>query len=707
MRGRLWFWLLFGGLWAGLALASAEVRADLPRPRLTRLFPAGGAAGTTVDVTTEGVDLEGATVLRFEQPGLTATLVEGKAYRVTIGADVPEGIYEARLVGTYGASVPQLFAVTRGLVDVREKDPNETPEEAQPVELNCCIHGQSDGNGQDCFRVALKAGQRVVFDCQAQRTDSSLDATLILAAMDGRVLATSGDYYGRDPLIDFPVTADGEYVVTVHDLSYRGGFPYRLLITNRPHVEAVFPRAVQSGQRAELQFLGRNLPGSVISSAVNDPPLEEVRAAIDVPTDLGATGRFLMTDLPCDHSPQSSQVAWVLSGLQTRGPAEWSSVRPAALVVVDQQVVIEREPNSTREQPQAIELPVVVAGRFDGPRDADWYTFQVPADGNYYVDVYSERLGARADPYVAVYDEQGQVVVEHDDYGHRVRSLDGHLRDPYGQVSLQKAKRYHLLVQDRYSRGGARYQYVLSLSAGLPDFQVNAMLGGAPAIRAGGQEFIDVVLDQRGGFNSPVTITAEGLPAGVTALPCILRSTIHGQLVLRADRSAPESDTSIRLWATGVHEGRELRREVKFATLATNGNGCRPMRDLVLSVRGTAPYAVRFEPEQVTVAAGQSVEVRVVAERLWPEFTGPIDLVSPGVPGFLQIGNQTIPAGATELRFQLTAQGGMQPGEYTTAIWAQAQVPFSKAPEKDPPKNTLVVLPTTPVRVTVPEAEKK
>ena len=38
-----------------------------------------------------------------------------------------------------------------------------------------------------------------------------------------------------------------------------GGFPYRLVISNGPHVENVFPRAVQLGQSNTLGVYGRNL----------------------------------------------------------------------------------------------------------------------------------------------------------------------------------------------------------------------------------------------------------------------------------------------------------------------------------------------------------------------------------------------------------------------------------------------------------------
>ena len=146
-------------------------------------------------------------------------------------------------------------------------EPNNSPDKAQAVAVNSAVNGSSDGNNQDLFKLTLKQGQRIVIDCQSARLDTEMDPTLVLFAADGRQLASNADYYGRDPLIDFVAPADGEYLVEVKDLTYRGGYPYRLVITDRPHIENVFPRAVQAGQTVELTVLGRNLgPGSVPSS---------------------------------------------------------------------------------------------------------------------------------------------------------------------------------------------------------------------------------------------------------------------------------------------------------------------------------------------------------------------------------------------------------------------------------------------------------
>src|SRR5262249_21831648 len=146
--------------------------------------------------------------------------------------------------------------------EVAEKEPNDSADKAQVVPLDCVVNGSSDGDGDDYFRFSAKKGQRVVLDCWALRLDSTLRASMELADADGKVLARSRPYHLRtDPLLDVLLPADGDYVVHVHDATYVGGLPYRLVITTRPQIENVFPLAVESGKKATLSVLGRNLPG--------------------------------------------------------------------------------------------------------------------------------------------------------------------------------------------------------------------------------------------------------------------------------------------------------------------------------------------------------------------------------------------------------------------------------------------------------------
>jgi hypothetical protein len=245
------------------------VQAELPSIRFDRLTPLGASAGSSVEAEVAGADIEEVQSLWFDHPGLTAEPVKDRdrRFQIKVASDVPAGTYDVRLVGRWGVSNPRLFSIDHGLTDVVDTEPNNDPSTAQVVVVNSAIAGMSDGNNDDTFRFTAKVKQRLIIDCQSGKLDSLMDATMSLSTADGRILASSSDHNGRDPLIDVIIPADGDYLIRVYDLSYRGGFPYRLLITDKSHVETVFPRAVQAGQNVELVALGQNLgDGSAESS---------------------------------------------------------------------------------------------------------------------------------------------------------------------------------------------------------------------------------------------------------------------------------------------------------------------------------------------------------------------------------------------------------------------------------------------------------
>ena len=60
-------------------------------------------------------------------------------------------------------------------------------------------------------------------------------AALTVSDAGGKVLARSRPYFLRtDPLLDVLIPADGEYTVELHDMTYQGGLPFRLVISTRP-----------------------------------------------------------------------------------------------------------------------------------------------------------------------------------------------------------------------------------------------------------------------------------------------------------------------------------------------------------------------------------------------------------------------------------------------------------------------------------------
>src|SRR5947208_4795484 len=81
--------------------------AELPLTRLSTLFPPGGQAGTTFEVAVTGADLDETNQLHFSQTNITSKQKlsektgepDPTRHLVTIGALVPPGNYEVRVVG--------------------------------------------------------------------------------------------------------------------------------------------------------------------------------------------------------------------------------------------------------------------------------------------------------------------------------------------------------------------------------------------------------------------------------------------------------------------------------------------------------------------------------------------------------------------------------------------------------------------------------
>jgi len=700
-----------GGL---LLTATIVARADLPSPRLDQLSIVGASSGTSVDLTLSGNDLDGSETLICGHPGLRGEFVKAESpsrlhFKLHTSPDVPAGTYDVYVAGRFGVTNPRLWHVTRGLTDVAETEPNNNATTALAVGVNVAISGQADGNNQDVFKFPAKAGQRIVLDCLSARLETEMDAALTVFGPAGQQLASNSDYYGRDPFIDFVAPTDGEYFVEVRDLTYRGGYPYRLLIHDRPHVDSIFPRAVQVGQPVTLTGFGRNLGGTPSEWRIADLPLEQKPLSYTPHDDLFAIGGFRFREHPLQHSVLPTAATCTLVGEQFLA----LDAEPQVVVLTDGPTSVEQEPNDSRDQPQSISVPAMVSARFDRPRDADWYAFETDdTAGQYGFDVYAERIAGRCDPYLFVYDEQGNRVFELDDFGHRVSAFDGHLRDPSGTTNLQPKKKYRVIVQDRYQRGGARYQYVLSVRKAKSDFfaasiHSNTNVAGT-TVWQGGAAYLDVVLHHVDGGNQfPTTITAEGLPEGLHVTPTTIGGDNRGTVVFWSDDNAPAWIGPVKLFATSKHGDRELRREVRPYTRAYQQVGSRPMREQLLAVRERAPYALRIEPERIGIEAGQKAEMKLIAARFWPEFQNAVNFQPLNWPGQFQLGNGTIPAGQTDVTISVQVQPGTRPGDYTLAILGQAQVPFHKDPNEKNRPTILVPMPSRPVTITVTAAEKK
>jgi hypothetical protein len=681
-----------------LTLFTLPAHAELPQIRLERIFPLGGAAGSTIEFEITGRDLDDTKALHIDHPGIRAEWVKANQFRLTIAADVPPGVYDVRAVGKYGISAGRLFAVSRGLSEVLEKEPNDAPEQAQAVPFPVAINGQSDGNGDDAFRFPAHQGDRITIDAQAFRLDSTLRPTLSLSTAGGKELARSKPYYERvDALLDVVIPADGDYIVNVADATYSGGLPYRLVVSKQPLLENAFPCALAPGETAELTITGRNLPGGrpVEGPDVNGLSLEQVTLPVSVPADAP-----ILVPLP---SPSLNART-----IQVRPKGLDDALNPLTLLWADAPVTREQEPNDVADKAQALTPDTYLAGRFDRPGDADWFSFTAKSGEALAIELFAERLDLPGDPRVIVTNEKGQELTSLDDHGIRFNSLDMYNRDPQGVFRAPADGRYRILVQDTYGAGGPRYVYALRVAKPSPDlfpvvFHETPIDPTCPVVRQGGSAFVQLCLNRRDEFNGPVTIEAENLPAGVTCPPThVSPQTPFANVVFTAAPDAPEWSGPVRLKAVATIDGRRIERPVGCSQRRWTTSGLsRLSREIALAVRSKAPYGLKTPADPQDVTAGGTLETRIAVERSWPDFQGKVQVNGLDLPPGFSVQATEILEGKSEAPLRITVAANVPPGAYTLAFRGDAQVPFSPDPKAMSRPNVRVADPATPLTVRV------
>lgn len=571
---RVALWLVFI---AGSLASSAN--AQLPATRLFAVFPPGGQVGATVDVTiTNGQELEEIQRLLFSHPGITAvpktTEVAGKPqpvanqFVVKIAADVPAGNYEVRAVGFFGISNPRTFVVG-SRKELNETEPNNTRETAQAAELNQTINGRMNGaTDVDWFKFAGKAGQRVLADCLARRLDSKLDANLELYDPNGRRLATArNSLVNKDALVDVTLPADGEYVIRVNDFVYAGGedYPYRLNLTTGPFIDFVMPPAGTPGSNNQYTIYGRNLPGGQPANVmVRGRPLEKLTVNIPLPNQADVLDPKIVME---PFSAGMNAVPYTIDSPNGRS-------NPVMIFLSGAAPVMEVEPNNIGTQAQKILPPCEIAGQFQARGDVDCFTFEAKAKDTFWVEVVAHRAGSAADPVVVIdqvkMNDKGEETLTRisaldDDPTNPLANLFDTLNDDTSVKFVAPADgTFRITLRDRYSaaRGDASLVYRLILRPESPDFRVVAIPTAlAPAaqrqaapsgitLRRGDNFPIFVMALRQDGFTGPVTITAEGLPPGVSCPEVTLGATpSSGIMVFTTTEDAPPWAGTVKLVA--------------------------------------------------------------------------------------------------------------------------------------------------------------
>jgi len=679
-------------------LLGSTALGQLATPTLETVFPCGGRAGTKIVVQITGTDLDGAHSLTFAHPGITANPVllpadsfwpeprpDGLKFQVSVRPDIPPGLYEVRASGTNGLSTSRVFAV--GPASAQEEGthpgaPHLALANPFPIQLEQTINGRLTPQQSNYHRITLRSGDRVSLCLSALTLDSRADPRVAVLDASGRELAAARGNGERDPLVDFRAETDGDYLVAVHDLLYRGGndFFYRLVVSKAPRVDALEPLAMGAGATSSLTLIGRNLPAG---KPWSDGRWESVALT---PVVVGDPSPVLSGLKPGHSVARRTFVALPWGGMATIGVAE---------------NVVRLEASAADGRP--LPVPVEVSGRIDFPGNVDVYRFSAKAGETYEVAACSYQQGMDTDLALAVQRvvvKDGKEVVEgiaesDDLFPTSVGGLDTRIRDPGAIFKAAADGLYQVELRNLGDDYGPSQGYRLRIGPAVPGLSLfaaeerqhlalNQAYPGAVVLAPGHRASVRVIAVRRGGLAGPVRLSAKNLPPGVKAFTGVIwPQSTEGRIVFEAGPEAAPWQGRIEivgecagvassaLGATLKRGAADLTKE-KVASRLTSG--------IVLAVcAAEVPrFALEVVPEATQVELNKELTFKVQVLRKGA-VKGPITVTPIGLPGFIKPPALTIAekdsAGVLKVPFRQDNVNRPTEGTGTVVFQASATAP--------------------------------
>ena len=421
--------------------------------------------------------------------------------QITVPKDAVPGQRELRVVTANGVTTAATFTIG-ALPEIRSEGAKTSTAAPQKLTLPVTVNGAITASGQrDYFQFDAKKGERIAVNVEAFRINEPsaqfFNPAIFVADASGNVLTKSagGDTLlrGTDPALIFDAPADGAYILLVRDLMYHANplSVYRLTIGAGLPINIRFASGVASR------------PGDTVTPSLAALPAGAAQVAVNVPGS-ASWGVF------------ATPTAWGdLPMVVTDAPDGGTSVSDPA-------------------KAEAVALPATFHGAITKPKSRNDTTargiFKITTTRpNVSLYFTCASLGSKLRPWVQTFKPDGTYV---DGY------YADHPTDFKWNNAFKEPGTYIVHVMDGDDTDGANRAYVWEAYDAAPVFRLSAT-PDAVNIVPGGTAAVTLEAERRENIAGAIAVTVEGLPPGVTALPCILPPDADRvTLVLRADANA-------------------------------------------------------------------------------------------------------------------------------------------------------------------------
>ena len=598
-----------------LLLTSA---ASAEPPHASYIFPAGGQRGTKVSVKIGGhflhdkanfeilgsgvngsSHIERTETIWFEGPLIKQPASQQSedypkdyAAELTIAADAELGVRHWRVWNAQGITPAMKFIVGE-LPEVVETEIDGEPipmPVTVPVTINGRIFPRED---VDVWTFEATAGQSVTCSVAAAEFGSPLAPRIEVRGPDGNSLGeATADALGRVQL-RFNPAVSGKHAVHIHDVQAGGlqHYVYRLTITSGTWIDVVYPLGGCRGSEVKLQAAGRQIPDGEVT--------------VKLPDAIGS-----------------------------------SSVNGMLLDVDDLPEQLEAEPNHETGNAAALAFPGIANGRIDEPGDRDQWKLTLAKDRPVQLSLKAGQLGSALAGVVTVQDAAGKELA-------KASWLDQQ-KDVELAFTPPADGEYFVQVRDEFpSRGGPAFAYRLRAAAPVADFDLLLPTDGV-AVDIGASKNLEVKIVRRGGFKGPLTLHADGLPAGVTCEDVkVAENGDKAALVFKAAENVPVVSSLVRVVGRAEMDGKQIERTAHVTALPGQPalESVRLVTTLQTPFKFTALYDFRYTPRGTTLKKRYSIDrggyegplVAQLADRQGRHLqgvTGPVVTIAPHATEF-------------------------------------------------------------------------
>ena len=523
-------------------------------PHVQRAFPFGGQRGQTVDLTLEGSNLD------------------AKKLTLSLAPDAALGSQQIRASSHAGLSNPFSFEVS-DLPDMSETEPNAALDQADRIPIPVAINGRIGAKkDSDAFRFRAAADQRIIFEVNAARHGSRLDAILVLRDGTGKVLQRNDDAAGEDARIDYTFKEAGEYFIVLEDLLGRGGDQYGYRLTAQlpqPDFSVTLvgdtPRIHRGGHvpvRCEVNRM----------NGFNEPVLVTCE---DLPSGVYAEPLLLRADMSAGHllltaENEASRGSFPLK-IAARAQIGGRSVMHPAEVLSNDKSAMQAFLTVLNPAPFSV-LPATLMANLEQNQSGDIELMVDRHQGyNGEIKIAPEGFSAGRDPISKSFDLQPLTL----------KSGESH-----GKVSLKTKTDSEIGTRRIFLRAEgdagivdyssfiplATTQIPFVLSTSLRKFIVTALPTNSAS--AASEAVFNAKVERRGGFEGELELKLEGVPEGVIAtVTNIAAKANESALKLVATDKAP-TGTNFQLTLTGIgqHKDRTYRFQAPPITLTINAS---------------------------------------------------------------------------------------------------------------------------------------